>query len=616
LLSFLGSFIHNLFKIRFFGKIMLTYTVILTITITTLTFIISQNITHELLINEKKLNKQILIKVNNHLNQSYELAKNTMVRYLYMDKIAYNDVVQYMIRKQDATDYDYLLHKKAFDNVFSMLSTRESSIYSISVYNNKDSSIRVFGRSIHAYNYESNFNYNRWECKIDKSHFKPVLIPAHRKYYSDYPNPGKSWVYTFASNLRDTKTNAIYGTLAMEFKVDDIFRTYEEYTEDLKGSIIIVTKAGDVIYDSSGKYYGIKYPYTKILEGKPASAMLEEKCLINTYDSEIPDVIIGGIIPESSIYTDINKLNLTIGMISFACIIVTLVLSNISVSVFSRRVKGIIQAMKKVRKGDLSVKIPVKQNDDEMGEIGTSFNEMCNDLKNYINKVYLSEIRQKNAELSALQSQINPHFLYNSLETIRMKAETEGNGDTAHMIYILATLLRNIVKEDTFIDIRSEIKYCNLYLEMYKFRYGDKLTVDMEIDTSILVYGTANHLLQPLIENYIVHGFDILKDENRITIKGYKKENDIYFEVIDNGKGIDEDQLQLINSKFLENSVKSPGNHNSIGLANVHERAKIIYGSDYGLILSSQRNAGTKVVLRIQAKTKEELRQNVQSFNC
>jgi two-component system, sensor histidine kinase YesM len=585
-------------------------------TITALTFIISQNITHELLMNERKLNKQILMKVNNYLNQNYELAKNTMVRYLYMDKLTYNSVVKYLIREQDSTDYAYLLHKRSFENAFSMLSTRESSIYSISVHNKKDSSIRVFGRSIHAHNYEKNFNYSQWNCKIDKSHFKPLLIPGHREYYSDYPDAGNSWVYSFVSNLRDTNNYEIYGTLAMDFKVDDIFKSYGEYIQDLKGSIIIVTKAGDVIYDSSGKYYGIKYPYTKILEGKPTSAILEEKSIINTYESEIPDVIIAGIIPESSIYTDINRLNLTIGMISFAFIIVALILSNISVSVFAKRVKGIIQAMKKVRNGDLSVKIPVKQNDDEMGEIATSFNEMCNDLKNYISKVYISGIQQKNAELNALQSQINPHFLYNSLETIRMKAETEGSSETAHMIYILATLLRNTVKEDTFIDIRSEIKYCNLYLEMYSFRYGEKLSVKMEIDNSILIYGIATHLLQPLIENYIIHGFDILKDENIITIRGFRKINDIYFEIIDNGKGITEEEQKQINTKLLEPDVKGQGIHNSIGLANVHQRVKIIYGSNYGLSISSQENSGTKVVLKIQAKTKEELKQNVQSINC
>lgn len=454
--------------------------------------------------------------------------------------------------------------------------------------------------------FEENFNSKNWSWRIDKDSFKSILLPAHDQYYTNYPSTGPDKVYTFISNIRENNSYKTLGSIMFDFSTKSIENAYKEYKTDLKGYIIILNQNGDVIYDSSNSYYDKKYPYYNTIINSSGNAIVEKKSVINIYKSDLPGVIVAGIIPESQVFSGINKINITIFIISFACIFIALILSYMSMKLFSKRVNSIILAMKSVRKGDLSVKLPLGKLDDEIGEIALSFNEMCEDLKNHINKVYISNIKQKNAELNALQSQINPHFLYNTLESIRMKAETEGKGDVSNMIYILAVLMRNMVKEEAIIDIRSEIKYCNLYLELFKIRYGNKLTIQFNIENSLLKYGILKYLLQPVIENYILHGFDILKNDNRIIINGYYKENEIYFEISDNGKGIADAELKAIRQR-LESTVPEKL-VNSIGLTNVNERIKIIYGDAYGLDITSKKGAGTAVKLKIQAKTIEELK--------
>jgi two-component system sensor histidine kinase YesM len=206
--------------------------------------------------------------------------------------------------------------------------------------------------------------------------------------------------------------------------------------------------------------------------------------------------------------------------------------------------------------------------------------------------------------ITALQSQINPHFLYNSLEAIRMKAVSEGNEQVGEMIWILSTLFRNSIKEDTIILIRNEIKYSKTYLELFKIRYEGKLSVNMVVDQNLMNYGIIKHIIQPVIENYIIHGFDARRDDNLVTIRCYSEDSAIVIEVSDNGKGIRSEDLQILRDDLRSFDINQIS---SIGLRNVNERIKLIYGTEFGVCIDSEEGAGTHVTLRIPKKTKEEL---------
>ena len=227
---------------------------------------------------------------------------------------------------------------------------------------------------------------------------------------------------------------------------------------------------------------------------------------------------------------------------------------------------------------------------------------MCKRLKKYIERSYLSElnekraeVNQKKAELMALQSQINPHFLYNTLESIRMKAICNGDNDVGRMLYILAFLFRNQLKENDIISIKSEIDYCEKYLEIFKFRYEEKFEFTINCPDSLLDKQIIKFTLQPLIENYFVHGIRLENNDNKISINIQEKDNKIIIIIEDNGKGIEKEKIRKLNEIL---SLRVNG-EKSIGIANANERIGILYGEQYGIRVLENKNIGTKIVVVI-----------------
>ena len=251
----------------------------------------------------------------------------------------------------------------------------------------------------------------------------------------------------------------------------------------------------------------------------------------------------------------------TIFLVSFICMLIALLLTYLSTTIFSRRIKTITSAMKELQTGNLSVRIPMNKTGDEISNIAVRFNKMSDELNEYINKVYISDLKQKSAELAALQAQINPHFLYNTLEAIRMNAVAFGDHRTSEMIYVLSKLFRNTIKEDSIITIKDELKHSKLYLELFKMRYGDNLSVKFDIDEIILDYGIIKHLIQPVIENFILHGFDSAKSINTIHVRGYLDDKNIMFIITDNGKGIEAERLDNMKLSLESLEMNSSRQH-------------------------------------------------------
>ncbi len=183
-----------------------------------------------------------------------------------------------------------------------------------------------------------------------------------------------------------------------------------------------------------------------------------------------------------------------------------------------------------------------------------------------------------------------------------MRAAVRGALDVSEMIYILATFFRNSLKTETITTIETEIEHCKLYLKLFQIRYNDKLSVAFNIDESMLTYSIVSLSLQPIIENYIVHGIDLDATNNTITISSRFDHDDIFIEIEDNGCGIEANTLTSINSA-LNNKIEPF----SIGIFNVHERLRIVYGEAYGLDIESKENIGTKVTIHIPARKKGDL---------
>jgi two-component system, sensor histidine kinase YesM len=599
---------HKYLEKKFFNKILLTYTVITVFTLLSLTIIITNNIGTILQKNEISMNTRILKSVTNYFKHK-KANSLTIFKNMYQQKtFTLSNMMNLLQDPENMDPLDSLVTRNNLEGYFVSTFLQDPDLQTVIVQRSLDQTFYVTER-----NRPFMREMGRKDIKLpSRNTFKTAgfsILPTRSVTYSIFNKK----VYTFAAAITNTVQQKKVGMLFLDYNSDSIQEAYKEYKNELKGYILIFNKDGEVIFDSSNRFYGAPYTdFNLLLSPGKNKRLNRENCIVNLDTSEYPEFIVAGIIPEKEVFSSINNIKQTIYWISFLFVLASVLLSYFGTSRFSRRVKTITDAMKRLRKGDLSYRIQENDDGDEISEIATSFNQTCDDLKEYISKAYISDIKQKNAIITALQSQINPHFLYNTLEAIRMKAVAEGNEEVGEMIWILSTLFRNSIKEDTIIRIRDEIKNSKLYLELFKIRYEGRLSVNMEVDENLLDYSIIKHIIQPVIENYIIHGFDARREDNLVTVRCYSEDYVISIEVNDNGKGIRSEDLQIVR-KDLESFDMNQ--RSSIGLRNVNERIKLIYGNDFGMSIASKEGAGTSVTLRIPKKTKEELSEYVQSID-
>ncbi|MFD2879620.1 sensor histidine kinase [Paenibacillus rhizoplanae] len=187
------------------------------------------------------------------------------------------------------------------------------------------------------------------------------------------------------------------------------------------------------------------------------------------------------------------------------------------ISNFAKRTHRIIRFTRKVKNGDLNTRI-VDGKEDELGQIAKSFNSMLDELNQYIDQVYKAEIKQKHTEIATLEARVNPHFLYNTLEVIRMRAISSGAKDVGEMIYSLSMLFKSYVRPKLKYTFKDELEACRLYLELFRIRYKDRFAYTIECSPELEELPVLKMSLQPVIENYVLHGMRTGQTDNVIRI--------------------------------------------------------------------------------------------------
>ncbi len=255
----------------------------------------------------------------------------------------------------------------------------------------------------------------------------------------------------------------------------------------------------------------------------------------------------------------------------------------------------------------------------EIGDLAQNFNSMLAHIHTLLEEKeqYIAQLRDENervsieqqlkrrAELKALQAQINPHFLYNTLDSIRWKAERAGAKDISCMTTALATLFRiGLSRGREIISIGQEIDHVRSYLQIQKLRYGDKLSYDIQLEPELLALYTVKLILQPLVENAIYHGVKESEEPGMITITGRRTEKGLELRVTDNGPGIPPSKLAMLQADLARGlSVSGEG----YGIFNVNERIRLYFGAEYGLKLTSEYGKGTVAVVQLPCIRKEEV---------
>lgn len=373
-------------------------------------------------------------------------------------------------------------------------------------------------------------------------------------------------------------------------------------------TVNLYNRHGDIIYNSDAASGRVNWK--EILEAGDEYGAKEnddEELLILTGETDSNFLLIKTSIPRNKLMIKIDRIKIfTVIVIVSSCLIMTLLTIVLSYSI-TKPIKALRRSMKQAELGQY-VPIDKEPANDEIGSLIFSYNKMILTIRTLINDVYIAEIRHRKAKYTALQNQINPHMLYNTLESIRMKALVKEQDEIASMIKILARMFRlSLGKEGKQLSVKHEVEYTQNYLKILNIRFDNKFLFDIRIPDEIMQCNIIPLVFQPIVENSVNHGFIDTKQAMSIVITGsYVEHKGIMFRITDDGAGIAPDKLAELRF-ILENidldkiKFEEADDHSErgLGLKNIAERIKLHYGNQYYLTVYSEVGRGTTVELLV-----------------
>lgn len=396
------------------------------------------------------------------------------------------------------------------------------------------------------------------------------------------------------------------GKIIVGYATNEIGAKYAK-VEALKDIRYYVVNEWGVVYDSAQKY---EYPgEISLLEGDVYTDVVKDQngtwMYVKVLDKTDGFHRVFCVVPWKDLFVKSNADTWQIFIIMLIFFVSSLMLYLWTRRNIIHKIDKIEVGLQKIGDNELDYRIPVNNKQlDEFENISQSINDVTVRLQENINKTYELKLKQKEAVLSELQAKFDPHFLYNTLEVIRSKVYENGDIETSDVIIKLAQIFRSFIGSERFITIREEMDFCNMYLSLLKYRYDERITIIYDIESEILQYGIIRNLLQPVLENFFVHGFDEKSQHNTLKIRGKIYDEDyIWFYIQDDGLGIAEEKMTEIKAS-LDEAVRSA--QSSYGLKNVHRRIRLFYGEDCGLSIENNTLGGVTVEVKIRKLTYEE----------
>lgn len=373
------------------------------------------------------------------------------------------------------------------------------------------------------------------------------------------------------------------------------------------GSMIVADRAGKIIYDGD-----------TALIGRPLSEVLPDRTLLSRRDGTLvfrrlgrtflasyrTDPISGwifiGMSPKNEVIADITRVRfVTILTFAAGALLFTALLSLYLSTLLTNPIRDLQHLMERVSKNDLAVRIRVESRD-EIGQLAGSFNDMVGRIRKLMDEVVENQRRIRRLEAEALQEQIKPHFIYNTLDSILSLLEVRDPESAIDIVENLGTFLRtSLATGNETVSVAEEINHVRSYLTIQRLRYGNSFAFDIEVDDEILEMRTPRLLLQPLVENSLQHGFAQPRAHGRIVVRGYRLDGSFVLEVEDNGLGMEADRLAQL-SRVLDDE-NGADKETSFGLWNTNARIRMGFGREYGLRISSVKGKGTRVVVTLPA---------------
>lgn len=404
-------------------------------------------------------------------------------------------------------------------------------------------------------------------------------------------------VFSLAKAVQDPETGEVLGVILLDIRHDIIQSSINGVTIGEKGFVFVMDQEDNIVYTPvNGIVYRVNPKWVKAME--PMSVQIQGGSYqIRSELSPYTGWRTVGVFSMDEVMSSVN----TIVYILFTCVIISLVLVVIVSFKFSRTLTNPIfklkRLMKQAESGDLTVRFNFQHND-EIGELGQSFNHMIARIDQLIQMVYVEQENKRTAEMKSLQEQIKPHFLYNTLDTISWMARDYDAEDIVRLVDALTNMFRiGLSHGKDIITVKEEITHVSNYLYIQKIRYKDKLNYVIHVDESLYAIEVPKLILQPLVENAIYHGVKAKRGGGTITITGVPEGENLVFTVQDNGAGMPQEKVEELNRRMSERSVLDE--KKSFGLFYIRERIQLCYGTGYGVHVESALGEGTRVTITL-----------------
>lgn len=498
--------------------------------------------------------------------------------------------------------------------VLAYVYNSRSEIEQMHLYINKGrDSVTNYHSRISGRGENKNIYFHPYYRRLEESETNYSLIePPHTIYsyngLSIIPNSEKSTVLSLHNKIRNVPSNDILGFMSIDINLSKIDGIVNRLYKDKEG-ISIINENGTVIYSSNKAVIGKKtkdiWFYKVQTNPQQNNIKWESKDFSGVIFYENIAVqdnnwYMVKSIPYSSLYQGARATAFMNTMIALVALIIVLVITMIISFKITAPIKVLMENMKKVEKGIFVANFEAGGND-EIGMLGRRFKSMVLQINRLIDKEYKLQIENKSAQLKVLQSQINPHFLYNSFQSIGTLALKMN----AVPVYTLLTSLSDMMRysmdmREAMVPLSKELKHTQSYLSLQKQRFEDELNIILIIEPSTHEIVVPKMLLQPIIENCFKHGFSNKMEGARITIRAYTEDDDLVIIVEDNGIGVSSERLQTIHKKlYYEERRKEDKERESIGLNNIYDRLQLYYEGQASFVIDSIEKKEFTVMIRI-----------------
>ncbi|WP_407267757.1 sensor histidine kinase [Radiobacillus sp. PE A8.2] len=447
-------------------------------------------------------------------------------------------------------------------------------------------------------NEEFKFKEMNWYKKAINNLGTPFIFGPNNRPYNHISNRDSSYTFSLVRKINNRIDNRIdrndFGVLLIDFKIEDLANLFDNITTESKKKVYLINDHKEIIFSAEPSLIGQKLEIQPNENGYDGWIEHQgSKLFANEYYSDKTKwkLVTFDQMSEIKKHT-IHFRHLILGVGLFGVLIAFLLAIFIAKRI-TNPLLALKNTMNRFEKGHFH-QVPVKKID-EIGSLTNSFNSMTKKIQTLINDVYKLQITRKEAQIKALHSQINPHFLYNTLDSMSAIASLRGVPILSKMSKMLAGMFRySISNGSQMVPLQEELDQVKRYIDIQKIQYDDKFDLTLSIAEALNQYLIPKLSIQPIIENSIYHGLELVQSGGKILIQATVHENEVIITIKDNGVGIPKTEL-----KSIQEALVTRTDEDHIGLKNVMERVQLIYGSDYGITIMSEEDKGTTVIFRL-----------------